>query len=201
MPDFYTFLRIDVNIAESGDMNFVLLNKKDKSIVANDYFIHIPTNLIIMQLLPDYRYYTVLDNDSFELMKKDVWKLENSTGYIFQYNGFFTRLHRYIMRAKDIGIIHHMGHTFDNRIGSLKDLQSEVVHKEIHDIYEKCPVVGVNRCNEKVIETITELSDLLHSMAEPEYLSYRSNPDLEIHRTIRIWYDSEKLIELRDKLV
>lgn len=216
MVDFYKFLHIELNFFTTYANHFTIPMRNGNAKTISNFYIHKSyASLLIMELnvvnKDNSSSYTIIDrylNDGNIDMLDFLWNylgVCDNEGHIYD-KDITQELHRLLfkefMQMKNpTNEIHHLGHTFDNRLASLREIPradnvSENVHGEIHNTYEKCKVVGVNReTTPPVIRTIQELNSLFANMVSTNYLSYRNNPNPALHQATI--FNCNRLIALR----
>lgn len=189
---YYKFLRIENSIFENKD-NFIIPTGQSY----NDYYIYTKyDNLLIVRLALTLDYFTIIDNEIngvnvFEKLRTGSWQ-KNEKGYIYEDDGFTNKLHRLIFSfVNEISAgeeIHHLGHTFDNRLNSLRKLPTKDVHIKIHTCYENSMYLKIAERNDSIqICDVKELDDLLSKMTSGDYTGY-------IDKINNIYFKNELLV-------
>ena len=216
MPTYNHSLRISSGLFNGKQNCFNLIGNSEGKF-KNQYYEHINNTYsgLMFMKLGKTDFYIITDryineNCTFNLLKTVYWKRESSkySGHIKNNNRKW--LHRFLLNsisAREIPekyVVHHLGHTFDNRINSLKELPSSSIHGEIHGTYETNNLVGVIRPPKapdvKGIQTIIELNMLLNSMVSPNYIDYINNPEPVQHRLALVMPGSNKILQLKTYL-
>ncbi len=213
MPDFNNSLFISSTLV-SGENSCLQLIGSSSGHVNNQYYVYENKRYpdLMFMKFGKTDFYIITDRYIGEmcvltLLNTVYWKRETSN-----YSGRVKTndnnwLHRFLLsqvnNIDNENIVHHLGHTFDNRVKSLKLIPNAEIHGEIHGIYEKCERVNVNRPHElndvpdvRKIDSVQELIILLNEITSPNYLVYRNYPNTDLYSTDKTFYT--KSVKLRE---